>query len=118
MSRPLTAELVASADLILTASLENRNQLVRTWPEAAPKAFTLVPFALHCSGRPEGLAGAGVDRPELAVRLREARELVPATEVDRDVPDPMGHPFRTFRRVDAMVERAVDKIVPTPWRWW
>ena len=117
-SSRLDAELVDSADLILTASLDNRNQLIRAWPEAAAKSFTLIPFALHCSEHPAGLAGAGSDHRTLTSWLREARERLPATQVDKDLPDPMGRSSRTFRQVDVMVEMAVSQILPVPWGWW
>ncbi|MEV0231169.1 hypothetical protein [Nonomuraea sp. NPDC050786] len=92
VSQPLTAKLLAGADLVLTAAREHRAQAVTTHLQAAPRVFTMVEF---------GALAAAAEREEItrhrdAVRrahalVEQAQALRGLVKVDRpDIPDPMG----------------------------
>lgn len=107
----LDQDAIGSADLILTATVEHRNEIVRTQPDAAARTFLLRQLAAHCVAHPGGLVSAGVSGSSLAHWIGAARTVLPPAPRDLDLPDPSGRSFRTFRRVDAVVEEAVRLLI-------
>jgi protein-tyrosine phosphatase len=108
-ARPLTAELVAAADLVLAASREHRATAVSFWPKAVVRVFTIREF-----GRLVGSLSA-VDGDEPVSR---ARALVAAAAAARgrgaagpadedDIPDPYGGPPALFRLAGELITDAL-----------
>ncbi|CAN7164914.1 low molecular weight phosphatase family protein [Microbacterium sp. LjRoot45] len=100
-SRPLTAELVAWADLVLCAERAHRGDVVRLLPRAHRKTFTLAQAARLLSVAE--LPDRGADSvPALAEALAAARGILPQS-VDDDIDDPAGGTMADY-------ERAADRI--------
>jgi protein-tyrosine phosphatase len=111
-SRPLTAEAVAAADLVLTATREHRRRVVELAPSAVRRAFTLREFGRLAAVLP-GTAGHGGDRgARLVAQVPMARSLsAPTPPDDDDIPDPIGGRLKAFRRCADLIERAVTEVV-------
>lgn len=94
-SRPLTMELVAQADLVLTMSGALRSEAQKLQPSAVPKVFTL----------PEFLQLISPLKRDPAVRsfndlVLQAHRLRPVTEVkDDEIEDPAGAGQASYERV-------------------
>jgi protein-tyrosine phosphatase len=118
-SRSLTAGLVATADLVLTAERAHRDVVAALERGSWARTFTLVEFA-----RLVGSAGGGGDAPSgpaaqdltrRAVLLRTAAAqrralLPPARPADDDVEDPMGRTPAVFERSAVRIARSVSTI--------
>lgn len=104
-SRYLTADIAASADLVLTAERSHRAAVVSLAPRAAKRAFTIKQFARVLEGlEPQDLAD--VHTPEALVeRVARLRGTVPqpADPAADDVDDP-------YRRSTGTHERVADEI--------
>jgi protein-tyrosine-phosphatase len=111
-ARPLTADLVADADLVLAATREQRAEAVRLHPPAHRYAFTIREFARLVAGIPAGDRPAGQGPPD------RARALVPAAQAmrgavrarrpeDDDIPDPRGTVDRVHQTVGAAIDEAL-----------
>ena len=98
-SQPLTAELVAWADVVLCAERAHRADVVRLVPRAHRKTFTLAQSArlLAVADVPRGASAA-----QLADALASARGVVPQS-TDDDIADPAGGTTTDY-------ERAADRI--------
>jgi len=107
----LNGDAVGSADLILTASVEHRNEIVRVQPDAAARTFLLRQLAAYCAAHPGGLVDAERSGSDLTDWISEARTTLPPAPGSMDLPDPSGRSYRTFRRLDAAVEEAVRLLV-------
>ncbi len=113
-ARALTADQVAAADLVLTATVEHRAAVVGLVPSAVRRTFTLLEFARLVSPGPRGdVATDTVER---------ARALVAETLVRRgvdphgapgadDLDDPYGAPIRVYRERLREIAAAVDQVV-------
>ncbi|MEV8633556.1 hypothetical protein AB0395_18035 [Streptosporangium sp. NPDC051023] len=112
VSRPLTGELVAAADLVLTATARHRAESVAGHLPAATRAFTIAEFGTLAQAVSEE-AVTGHDDPVLRARalVAEARSLRGLVRVDRpDVPDPYGRSRRAHRAAGRMI--ALSLAVP------
>lgn len=111
------ATMVASADLVLTATRHERSAVVRKVPAAVRRTFTLCELArvatsLGPSALPEG---------DVAARLSALAQLAPVHRVgtappvaeDDDVPDPGATGRRGYEKSFAKVRAAVDGIAWT-----
>ncbi|KQS98786.1 hypothetical protein ASG23_13685 [Cellulomonas sp. Leaf395] len=116
-ARQLSTETVHSADLVLTATREERAAVVRLVPAAVGRTFTLREFArvaasLGPSSLPEGDLAA-----RLSALVRAAPPLrgptAPTVAADDDVLDPSGMGPAAFERSFVQVQAAVDSIVRT-----
>jgi len=111
-SRPVTPDLVAGADLVLTATREQRAAVVRLHPPAHRYAFTVREFgrlaaAIPAGERPAGL-GPAARAGELVAAARSRRGTVrPARPEDDDVPDPHGTVGRVHHTVGEVIEAAL-----------
>lgn len=116
-SRPLTPDLIRSADLVLTAERAHRATAVSLVPAALGRSFTLRQFA-RLADHVDSLTGT--DPAELGRQLIEqaklARGLGPvAGPEDDDLPDPIGHPLSAYQQCAATLDDIVDRIVrPLP----
>jgi protein-tyrosine phosphatase len=114
LGQQATAEVVASADLVLGATREHRRGAVELVPRLARVSFTLREFArlvgaLDAADEAElALARGTTDRLRLLVDLAAShRGLVipPADPADDDIIDP-------FRRSDEVYEQSASQLVP------
>ncbi|MEU8278437.1 hypothetical protein ACFYOK_32500 [Microbispora bryophytorum] len=113
-SRPLTAEAVAHADLVLAASSEHRTTAVALHPVAAGRAFTIAEFGTLAGAVP---ADRVLDHRDPVRRARalleEAGALRGLVRVDRpDIADPYGG----SRRVHRAAARRIRDCLAVPVR--
>ncbi|MEV1289630.1 low molecular weight phosphatase family protein [Micromonospora sp. NPDC049679] len=117
-SRPVTAEVLAQAGVILTATREQRTACVALAPGTVRRTFTLRQFSrLVTAATEHGWRAVETDGPPTE-RLRDlvstagrARALVqPAPPVADDLPDPLGEPLAEFRLCANQIEQALRPI--------
>ncbi|MCI1896595.1 MAG: hypothetical protein LKK54_06165 [Ancrocorticia sp.] len=110
-ARRLTPDMIAQADLVLTASLSRRRRVVRTLPQATKKTFTMREFA-HIAheitvGDINTLAARGLSTLEAGVaaayQLRGTVRML--TEEELDIVDPYGKP-------DAVYQESAHQLAP------
>lgn len=109
-SRLLTDEILAGADLVLTADRRQRSTVSVLRPAVRERTFLLLrfadlaAFAVHeatRAGRPSSL--------HAAVRLAQS-QVQPARADEDQLADPVGHSVRTFRACAAAIRRAADTV--------
>ena len=116
-SRPLTAELIAGADLVLVATREHRADVARLEPIASRRTFTLREFArLASTVDPEILEGLPLDSergPEFvrAVAARRGIVVPLAQPSDDDLEDPYLRPAAVYDRIGSEIDDAVATVV-------
>ncbi|MEU6427958.1 hypothetical protein ABZ860_18880 [Microbispora sp. NPDC046973] len=98
-SRPLTAEAVARADLVLAAATEHRAESVALHPLAAARAFTIAEFGALARAVPtEMVLSHGHPARRARALLEEAHALRGLVRVDQpDIADPYGRSRRAYR---------------------
>jgi protein-tyrosine phosphatase len=116
-ARELTTEQVADADLVLTATVDHRAQVVGLVPSAVRRTFTLREVARLGAAGVRGHDGAGPgDAAEwaraavveaLARRGVEPRGAPGADDID----DPYGAPLQVYRERLREIAEAVDQVV-------
>ncbi len=112
VSRQLTPELIADADLVLTAVRQHRAEVAKLWPRALGYSFQLGDFAQGCAGLdPADLTGVGL--PAFVARMAERRGMIaPLPAADVDIPDPVGGPVELHTKIAVLVDTFVDVIAP------
>ena len=117
-SQPLTAELVAEAQLVLVATRAHRADVARLEPIASRRTFTLREFArLLRTVDSETLDALPESYPERGVELVRAvaarRGSVPPLkrESDDDLDDPFLRPASVYNRVSSEIDEAVGTLV-------
>lgn len=111
VSRELTAEMVDSADLILTASTSHRAAVVRVLPRAVRKTLTLNQLARYASVILTSGDGPrpGAERVRwILAALPKARAQAPTGE--DSIPDPRGRSARHYRRTLDELDRACATV--------
>ncbi|WP_392544721.1 low molecular weight phosphatase family protein [Oryzobacter telluris] len=115
-ARQLTAELVASADLVITAAREHRGAAARLHPAALRRAVTLTDLADLLAGlAPADVQAAGEEGSwvrQVAAVAGSRRGLVPARQEGVDVTDPIGRGPAVFAQMADEVEEALRVVVP------
>ncbi|MBE3013291.1 hypothetical protein IL992_29520 [Microbispora sp. NEAU-D428] len=108
-SRPLTAEAVADADLVLAASSEHRAEAVALHPRAAACAFTIAEFGALARAVPlERVLGRGDPVGRARALLEEAGALRGLVRVDQpDIADPYGGSRRAYREAARRIADAL-----------
>ncbi|MBM9468620.1 arsenate reductase/protein-tyrosine-phosphatase family protein [Nakamurella leprariae] len=112
-SRPITAEMVRSSGLVLTAAREHRAAVVQLVPAAVRRTFTLRQFARLCGAVPPIPA----DDPQGSGKRLVTEALLARSDVQPvggdldDLADPIGQPVESFRRCADLVHEAVAAIV-------
>jgi protein-tyrosine phosphatase len=107
-SRPLTATMLAAADLVLTASRGQRAACATLLPAAVRRTFTLRQFgrlAAGLGGNPRGIG-------ELVGGVRAAFGQPVGPEED-DLADPLGGPVEAFRVCADEIQGVLDVIART-----
>jgi protein-tyrosine phosphatase len=113
-SRHVTLDLVSAADVIVTASAEHRNAVLWLFPQAARRTFLLQQLARFCALSKQGLTGNDGSRSALEAQLALVNEFVPRPSAQDDLFDPIGRPYRWFRRTDQQIESATDRLLRCP----
>lgn len=122
-ARPLTADLIAGADLVLVADRDHRAAVVRMHAKALRSCFTLGDFADLV--RHADLSSAAPGMPwvaHVAAVAASCRGRVPPRDrSDSDIVDPYRRPDRVFDAMAAQVERDLESVVraltpPSPLR--
>ena len=110
----LRPELIAEADLVLTAGAAHRSAAIRMSPKASGYTFTIKQFGRLCADIPTGPAGmapaqAGRWLLEQARSRRGHQGVVDARS--EELPDPLGAGMRAFRRCAATIDHTVTSIL-------
>lgn len=109
-SRPLTAELVGGADLVVGMAREHVREAVVLDPSAMGRAFTLREVVRRGTAvGPRGDEPLEVWLARVAAGRRPA-DLLGADTSD-DIPDPIGRSRRFYERTAAEIEDLVDRLV-------
>jgi len=106
LSRPVTPDLVANAQMVLTMTEAHRSSVLRRQPAALSRTFTLAEFVRLSVDRPTevGQLSTAVD---FAHRARP--RTVPADSPE-DVPDPVGLPMEDLESVARQLDRLTIAI--------
>ena len=115
VSRQLSADLVRDADLVVTATLAHRSDVVSLHPRALRYAFTLRELARLLDGADltsVAEAGPGADRVRALAALAVGRRGVapPAGPGDDDVVDPYGRGPALYSAATAQTAPAVEAL--------
>ena len=111
-STPFAADLAEWADVVLTMTGEQRDEVLHAAPSAEAKTFSLKEFVALLGGLPpaEGhTREAMVSRIAGADRLRRSGEA--PRPADEDVADPIGMSEDTYRSVGWELEELTDALV-------
>jgi protein-tyrosine phosphatase len=117
VARQLDTDMVADADLVLTASRQVRSVVVRLSPSSLPKTFTILEFARYCDAfreeRPGTDAEALGDRLADVLAFAQDRRgtLVPRRPEDDDIADPHRRSARRYRRAAKTLAKAAVSIL-------
>lgn len=114
-SQSMTAELLASADLILAMAREHVREAVVTTPEVWPRTFTLKELVRR-AGRigPRQPAEPMDDWLARVHEGRTTRELMGRSHED-DVADPIGQPRKSYERMIDELNQLLDQVVWLVW---
>ena len=118
-AQQLTADRIAAADLVLTASREHRGEVVSRYPRANRYAYTLNQFARLVEANPEAVelsaAELGETNHTISTYLAEISAtkglaLPPLDASDDDIEDPYRRSADVYDRVGVCIDRSVTII--------
>lgn len=95
-----------AADLILTMTVSQRDELVRRHPRAMRKVFTCAEFTALLEGAGDAAGADPRAKVELAARSRATVALTAADDID----DPIDAPDEMHARIAAQITGYVDSI--------
>jgi len=104
LSRAVSAEVLAAADVVVTAEFAHRLRITERWPEHAPKVFGLNQLA-------DALGRATTEEGGLAA-LDAALGVARPDSLSWDVTDPFGRGPAAARRCAVEIDEALHVIVP------
>lgn len=113
VARQLTSEMVASADLIVAATLAHRSQVVTLHPPALRYAFGLLELARLLEGADLSVLPASpADRVRGLARIAGGRRGLAMVSDPRheDVVDPYRRPARVYADATAQIVPGVDAL--------
>ena len=122
LSRSVSPEMIASADLILTASRRHRTQVVRMAPDALARTYTIREFARYCAiivTRPvSATVLSPADRLKAAMRLAHQQRGMsfPSRLEDDDIPDPIGGSRWAHSRMVRLIVATATPILAIAFR--
>jgi protein-tyrosine phosphatase len=112
-SSPFRADLAGWADLILTMTAEQREEVLHEAPQAEPKTFTLKELVALLGALPAPTGPPS--RDGLLKRIARAddlrREGAAPRAADEDVVDPLAMSMETYRAVCWEIEELVDGLI-------
>ncbi|WP_327315708.1 arsenate reductase/protein-tyrosine-phosphatase family protein [Streptomyces sp. NBC_01235] len=108
-SRPLTAQLVVDAALVLGLAREHREAAVRLAPSAMRRCFTLKEFARLADGG--GAGGGGEFGAVVAAAATRRGAAAPVPPAEDDIPDPWGRPREELYACALEIDRTVSGLV-------
>ncbi len=118
-SSRLTDEMISEADLILTATREQRSAVARRQLSAVGRTLTLLQLREYIvlSRRARGHQPSRLPPGErLVQQVRAGRnEAQPHGGVEHDIADPMGGRMGAYRTCDGLIHAAVNDIVDNLW---
>jgi protein-tyrosine-phosphatase/molybdopterin converting factor small subunit len=103
-SRPIDAQLVQEADLILTAEAGHRRYILQEWPGALRRTYSLGQFARGVESLDEGL-----ELPDLLSGVTRSR---PTASSDDDVVDPYRRGAAAAAAAAGELERLLLTLLP------
>ncbi|MEV4247593.1 hypothetical protein AB0J63_29765 [Streptosporangium canum] len=109
VSRRLTSDLLAAADLVLTATTEHRAESVAGHLPAVTRAFTIAEFGALAQAVPAAAVVCHEDPVRRAhTLLAEVRALRGLVHVDRpDIPDPYGGSRLAYRAAGRKIAKSL-----------
>lgn len=108
ISRPVTADMIEQADLVLTMERSHVRALVNMEPDAYHRIFTLLEFARRAAAvEPRRSEQALSEWLEDVHRGRTARDLLGAS-ADDDIDDPIGRRQAHYHRCADQIAEALD----------
>jgi protein-tyrosine phosphatase len=129
VARPLTAQLVAGAALVLGLAHEHREAAVRLAPTALRRCFTLKEFvrlaagggdtirggegrATTHSGVPDGQVPQAMNGFNVVVAATAGRRgaALPVPPAEDDIPDPWGRPHAVLYKCAREIDEAVSTL--------
>lgn len=115
-SRRVTADLVESADLVLTATRAQRADCVTLAPRSVRHTFTILQFGrLATALHPRSLTGVWPPQRRLRTLIEQlpaVRSEVPvAPRAEDDLPDPVQQPMAMFRRCARDIQWTTNVMV-------
>lgn len=120
-STALTAELVAWADLILGMTFSHKQAIIRQYPDAAGKTFTLKEYALQGDAGMDDLAEAERLYAEWQIKLATGERMDEADErklrelqdrlPDFDIADPFGGSLEVYERSADEIGDALKRVI-------
>lgn len=108
-AQPITEVLLRPLDLVLTATVEQRGEVLSMWPRGLRRAFTFVEASriIETVGRQVEPGLPAQERVGfLAAHRRDA-----ANSGDLDVPDPYGGPDEGYAAMERAMVPHLDRIV-------
>lgn len=120
-SRPITARLLASAHLVLTATRQQRADCVTVAPMALRRTFTMRQFARLAGAVGPASLGDLSPATRAHMLLRSVTSvrgsMQPVSACEDDIADPVGLPLDDFRacarELDGVFEKVFNVIAPT-----
>ncbi|CAM3603262.1 arsenate-mycothiol transferase ArsC [Isoptericola cucumis] len=113
-SRPLTGEMMAGADLVLTVTAAHRASALALHPSAVRHTVTLGELSRLAAELPGGSVQGATDAERLAALVPAALALRPrflGQDGDDDIRDPYGRPDDEYWRSYAWLRRQVGRLV-------
>lgn len=115
LAREIDDDLIRDSGLILTASEEHRDRILRSQPRAMRRTFSLLEFTRLGRGLDSSTAVTDeTGRIDAVARIAEIagqRGLVPAPRPgEDDVGDPFGGPMEGMRACGALTAAAIDDV--------
>jgi len=103
-SRRLLGRHVQEADLVLTMEAAQRTFVLREWPAAVRRVYTLGQLARALPSVDDALTGPAL--------LKEVRRTQPAARSEDDVVDPYGRGLEAAASAAGQIEQLLARIVP------
>jgi len=114
-ARRMDRDMLRSSDLVLTADIEHRSEVLHTEPSMLAKTFTLREFARLAWEAPEAKpVGVPTDeglRVRVAAIARQRGLTRRARPGEYDIADPYGKPLEVARAIVAQISLRVDIAV-------
>lgn len=112
-TRRLRPPMLATADLVLTATRGHRSAVAQMYPRILGRLFTINQFGyLLGHAQPVGGDGAAAQAGEALLQAaKAARSIAPARTHEDDLADPVNQPLGNFRDVAQALRTDVNVVV-------